>query len=81
MTLAALEVLKKRGGKDGFFMMSEAASVDKQLHIFDFPRAWADLIELDVTIKNTIQWLKVNADRFCKPVWVDIVCDIGKWRI
>lgn len=31
MTLAALEVLKKRGGKDGFFMMSEAASVDKQV--------------------------------------------------
>lgn len=52
-----------------------------QLHIFDFPRAWADLIELDVTIKNTIQWLKVNADRFCKPVRVDIVCDIEKWRI
>jgi alkaline phosphatase len=31
MTLAALEVLKKRGDKDGFFMMSEAASVDKQV--------------------------------------------------
>lgn len=31
MTLAALEVLKKRGGQHGFFMMSEAASVDKQV--------------------------------------------------
>lgn len=79
MTLSALEVLKKRGGKDGFFMMSEAASVDKQvsnficvnflvikaisqLHTFDFPRAWAELIELDVTIKNTIQWLKKNGE-------------------
>ena len=34
MTLAALEVLKKRGGKHGFFMMSEAASVDKQVGWF-----------------------------------------------
>lgn len=31
MTLKALEVLKKRGGDDGFFLMSEAASVDKQV--------------------------------------------------
>ncbi|CEP08239.1 hypothetical protein [Parasitella parasitica] len=62
MTLAALEVLKKRGGNDGFFMMSEAASVDKQLHTFDFPRAWAELIELDVTIQKTIQWLKKNGE-------------------
>jgi alkaline phosphatase len=29
-----LEVLKKRGDKDGFFMMSEAASVDKQVSWF-----------------------------------------------
>ncbi|RCH99709.1 hypothetical protein CU097_015283 [Rhizopus azygosporus] len=62
MTIAALEVLKKRGGDHGFFMMSEAASVDKQLHTFDFPRAWAELIELDVTIKNTIKWLKKNGE-------------------
>ncbi|OBZ90747.1 Alkaline phosphatase H [Choanephora cucurbitarum] len=62
MTLSALEVLKKRGGKDGFFMMSEAASVDKQLHTFDFPRAWAELIELDVTIKKTVEWLKKNGE-------------------
>lgn len=33
MTIAALEVLKKRGGKDGFFMMSEAASVDKKVSL------------------------------------------------
>ncbi|KAI7904730.1 alkaline-phosphatase-like protein [Cokeromyces recurvatus] len=60
MTISALKVLKKRGGRDGFFLMSEAASVDKQLHTFDFPRAWAELIELDVTVKNTIKWLKKN---------------------
>lgn len=62
MTLSALEVLKRRGGDNGFFMMSEAASVDKQLHTFDFPRALAELIELDVTIKNTVKWLKKNGE-------------------
>ncbi|KAI8394028.1 alkaline-phosphatase-like protein [Radiomyces spectabilis] len=62
MTLKALEVLKKRGGKDGFFLMSEAASVDKQLHGLDYPRAWAELIELDVTVKKTVEWLKKNGE-------------------
>ncbi|KAI8984321.1 alkaline-phosphatase-like protein [Mycotypha africana] len=62
MTLAALDVLKKRGGKDGFFLLSEAASVDKQLHGLDFPRAWAELIELDITVKNTVEWLKKNGE-------------------
>ncbi|KAI7853651.1 alkaline-phosphatase-like protein [Circinella umbellata] len=60
MTIKALEVLKKRGGKDGFFLMSEAASVDKKLHPLDFNRAWADLIEMDVTIQKTVDWLKKN---------------------
>lgn len=60
MTIKALEVLQKRGGDDGFFLMSEAASVDKQLHPLDFTRAWGELIELDVTVKKTVQWLKVN---------------------
>lgn len=32
------------------------------MHTFDFPRAWAELIELDVTIKNTIKWLKKNGE-------------------
>ncbi|KAI8148256.1 alkaline-phosphatase-like protein [Fennellomyces sp. T-0311] len=62
MTLKALEVLKKRGGDDGFFLMSEAASVDKKLHYLDFPRAWADLIEMDMTINKTIEWLKKNGE-------------------
>ncbi|KAI7860469.1 alkaline-phosphatase-like protein [Circinella umbellata] len=62
MTLKALEVLKKRGGDDGFFLMSEAASVDKMVHYLDFPRAYADLIEMDMTIKKTIEWLKKNGE-------------------
>ena len=60
MTLKALEVLKKRGGDDGFFLLSEAASVDKMVHYLDFPRAYADLIEMDMTIKKTVEWLKVK---------------------
>ncbi|KAI7853643.1 alkaline-phosphatase-like protein [Circinella umbellata] len=60
MTLKALEVLKKRGGDNGFFLMAEAASVDKQLHGLDFPRAFADLIEMEITIKKTVEWLKKN---------------------
>ncbi|KAI8139995.1 alkaline phosphatase [Fennellomyces sp. T-0311] len=62
MTLKALEVLKKRGGKDGFFLMAEAASVDKKLHALDFPRAFADLLEMEVTIKKTVDWLKKNGE-------------------
>ncbi|CAO3620128.1 unnamed protein product [Cunninghamella echinulata] len=62
MTIKALEVLKKRGGEDGFFLMSEAASVDKKFHVFDYPRAFADIIELDVTVKKTVEWLKKNGE-------------------
>lgn len=32
MTLKAVEILANRGGDKGFFLMSEAASVDKQMH-------------------------------------------------
>ncbi|KAI9311860.1 alkaline-phosphatase-like protein [Dichotomocladium elegans] len=62
MTIKALEVLKKRGGNDGFFLMSEAASVDKQLHTLDFSRSWAELLEMDQTIKKTVEWLKKNGE-------------------
>ncbi|CDH59936.1 alkaline phosphatase [Lichtheimia corymbifera JMRC:FSU:9682] len=62
MTLKALEVLKKRGGDDGFFLMSEAASVDKQLHPLDFTRAYGELLEMDVTIAKTVEWLKKNGE-------------------
>ena len=36
MTLKAIDILHARGGKKGFFMMSEAASVDKQARCFLF---------------------------------------------
>ncbi|KAF7726048.1 hypothetical protein EC973_009113, partial [Apophysomyces ossiformis] len=54
MTLKVLETLMKRGDKDALLLLT------KQLHTFDFPRAWGDLIELDVTVKETVEWLKKN---------------------
>ncbi|KAG6004561.1 hypothetical protein E4U21_000945 [Claviceps maximensis] len=58
MTLKAVEVLHKRGGDKGFFLMSEAASVDKQMHTLDYDRALGDLLELDDTVRATIKQLE-----------------------
>ncbi|KAI9755720.1 MAG: hypothetical protein M1815_004715 [Lichina confinis] len=57
MTVKAVEILHKRGGSDGFFLMSEAASIDKQMHLLDYDRALGDLLELDDTIRATIDKL------------------------
>ena len=54
MTVKAVEILHKRGGDKGFFLMSEAASIDKEMHALDYDRALGDLLELDYTIKATI---------------------------
>ncbi|KAM7198064.1 putative alkaline phosphatase [Naviculisporaceae sp. PSN 640] len=58
MTLKAIDVLATRGGKKGFFLMAEAASIDKQMHALDYERALGDLLELDDTIQATIAKLK-----------------------
>ena len=58
MTLKAIDVLHKRSGKEGFFLMSEAASIDKQMHALDYERALADLLEFDDTIRATVEKLK-----------------------
>ncbi|OAQ63452.1 extracellular phytase [Pochonia chlamydosporia 170] len=58
MTLKAIDVLHKRGGEKGFFLMSEAASVDKQMHALDYDRALGDLLELDDTVRETVKKLK-----------------------
>jgi alkaline phosphatase len=58
MTLKAIDILHERGGKKGFFLMSEAASIDKQMHSLDYDRALGDLLELDDTIGATIEKLK-----------------------
>lgn len=58
MTLKAIDVLHNRAGDKGFFLMSEAASVDKQMHALDYDRALGDLLELDDTVRATIAKLK-----------------------
>jgi alkaline phosphatase len=58
MTLKAIEILQKRHGIEGWFMMSEAASIDKQMHVLDYDRALGELLELDDTIKATMEYLQ-----------------------
>ncbi|KAG0346381.1 hypothetical protein BG004_001845 [Podila humilis] len=58
MVIKGLEVLDKRYHKEGWFMMAEAASVDKMMHPMDYDRSLADLLELDNTIGQTKEWLK-----------------------
>jgi alkaline phosphatase len=60
MTLKAIDILSTRTKKkkDGFFLMSEAAHVDKMMHVLDYDRALGELLEFDDTIKATIEKLK-----------------------
>ncbi|KAL9001281.1 MAG: hypothetical protein Q9169_000172 [Polycauliona sp. 2 TL-2023] len=58
MTLKAIDILDARHRKEGWFLMAEAASIDKQMHTLDYDRALGDLLELDDTVKNTFAKLK-----------------------
>lgn len=58
MTLKAVDVLRARGGDAGFFLMAEAASIDKQMHSLDYDRALGDLLELDDTVRATVDRLR-----------------------
>jgi alkaline phosphatase len=58
MTLKAIEILNERHGDRGFFLMSEAANIDKMMHALDYDRALGDLLELDDTVKATLQYLE-----------------------
>ncbi|RDB25842.1 Alkaline phosphatase H [Hypsizygus marmoreus] len=60
MTLKAIDVLQTRQKKKntGWFMMSEAASIDKMMHVLDYDRALGELLELDDTIRASIAHLK-----------------------
>ncbi|MWV62855.1 alkaline phosphatase [Helicobacter saguini] len=49
MTKAALEILSQN--ENGFFLLVEGASIDKQLHKMDWQRAAYDAIELDKAVK------------------------------
>jgi alkaline phosphatase len=59
MTLSALDVLGQN--ENGFYLMVEAGSVDKQLHPLDQERALSDLIEFDNALAAAIEWAAVNA--------------------
>lgn len=58
MTLKAIDVLHARSGDKGFFLMSEAASIDKMFHAMDYDRALGELLELDDTIRQTVAHLE-----------------------
>ena len=57
MTLKAIDILQARSPDKGWFLMSEAASIDKQMHTLDYDRALGELLELDDTIKATLAHL------------------------
>ena len=59
MTLGALDVLGQN--ENGFYLMVESGSVDKQLHPLDQERALSDLIEFDNAVAAAIEWAAVNA--------------------
>jgi hypothetical protein len=58
MTLKSIDIALARSKKNGFLIMSEAASIDKQMHLLDYERALGELLELDDTIRATIAHLK-----------------------
>lgn len=58
MTLKAIDILKARSGDEGFFLMSEAASIDKMFHVMDYERALGELLELDDTVRQTVAHLE-----------------------
>lgn len=60
MTAKAIEILEKN--KNGFFLMAEGASIDKQLHTMDWHRATYDAIELDQAVAYARDWAKRNGD-------------------
>lgn len=60
MTKTAIDVLSKN--KNGFFLMVEGASIDKQLHTIDWQRAAYDTIELDKAVGIAREFAKKNGD-------------------
>lgn len=61
MTLKAIDILStrsKNNGDTGFMLMSEAASIDKQMHSLDYHRSLGELLELDATVNATLRHLE-----------------------
>ena len=60
MTEAALAALEQR--EEGFFLMVEAASIDKMEHPLDGPRAVYDMIEFDQAIGAAKRWAEARGE-------------------
>ncbi|BBB90280.1 MAG TPA: alkaline phosphatase [Methylomusa anaerophila] len=60
MTQKAIDVLSKN--PNGFFLMVEGASIDKQLHVLDWQRATYDTIEMDKAVGIAKTFAKKNGD-------------------
>jgi alkaline phosphatase len=75
MTLKAIDILSERSGDKGWFLMSEAASIDKMMHVLDYDRALGELLELDDTIKATVQ--KLNETNCLKETLILVTADHG----
>jgi alkaline phosphatase len=50
------------GARNGFFLMVEAGSVDKQFHPMDWERGIADLIEFDKAVQVALNYAARNPD-------------------
>lgn len=60
MTQKALDILDK--DKNGFFLMVEGGSIDKQLHTMDWQRATYDTIEFDKAVELGKKYSAANGD-------------------
>lgn len=60
MTAKALDVLSQN--PDGFFLMVEGASIDKQAHPMDWERTVWDTIEFDGAVGVAKNWARANGD-------------------
>lgn len=75
MTLKAIDILDARSQDNGWFLMSEAASIDKQMHSLDYDRALGELLELDDTVKATVE--KLRAMGQLKDTLIIVTADHG----
>ncbi|KAI9794989.1 MAG: hypothetical protein M1816_000009 [Peltula sp. TS41687] len=75
MTLKAIDILDARSKDNGWFLMSEAASIDKQMHTLDYDRALGELLELDDTVKATVE--KLRAMGQLKDTLIIVTADHG----
>ena len=63
MAIKAIEILEARCS-DGFYLMIEAASIDKAMHVLDYDRGLGELLELDRTVKLVNDWRIDNIQNF-----------------